>query len=206
MSFVNARLPTNFERGIQAYPSRWSTTLHPGVSGKEHGNQNWTIPVGRWQTGYPEQSLSGGDINIVRTMHMVMKGRLHHFLLKVLGDHVATDERMATIGGGSYQLQRYHVLTLVDATTTVATRKITRPVASTIVVKVDGVVTGGWTHTGLGVLTGLPGSGVVTASFEFDYPVRFDTDALPLRVVRATEGIHVGVMGIAPFDLIEVLE
>lgn len=65
------------------------------------------------------------------------------------------------------------------------TRTITKPVAGTVKVAKAGVLqTSGFsvdTTTGIVTFTNAPASGVaVTAGFEFDVPVRFDTDELPV--------------------------
>ncbi len=63
------------------------------------------------------------------------------------------------------------------------TRTITKPVTGTVTVALDGIVqASGWsvdTATGLVTFTAAPASGViVSVGFEFDVPVRFDTDRL----------------------------
>jgi uncharacterized protein (TIGR02217 family) len=70
----------------------------------------------------------------------------------------------------------------------VQARRITRPVAGSVRVAVDGVETvGGWSHAGLGVIAfdTAPAEGaVLTAGFRFDVPVRFAEDRLEIN--RAT--------------------
>jgi uncharacterized protein (TIGR02217 family) len=66
-------------------------------------------------------------------------------------------------------------------------RTITKPVADTVRIALGGVgQLSGWsvdTTTGLITFAAAPGSGVaVTAGFEFDVPVRFDTDALDVTL------------------------
>jgi uncharacterized protein (TIGR02217 family) len=67
-------------------------------------------------------------------------------------------------------------------------RRITRPVAGSIRVAVDGVeMTGGWGHAGQGVIAFdvAPAAGaVLTAGYRFDVPVRFAEDRLEIN--RAT--------------------
>jgi uncharacterized protein (TIGR02217 family) len=70
-------------------------------------------------------------------------------------------------------------------------RRITRPILDTVVFKVDGVVRAA-THSALGLytLSGLaPVDGaVVTATCEFDIPVRFDTDKFNLKLDQPDAG------------------
>lgn len=67
-------------------------------------------------------------------------------------------------------------------------RRITRPVAGSIRVAVDGVeLTEGWSHEGMGIIAfeDAPAEGaVLTAGFRFDVPVRFAEDRLDIN--RAT--------------------
>jgi uncharacterized protein (TIGR02217 family) len=73
-----------------------------------------------------------------------------------------------------------------------AERRITRPIASTVVVAVNGVVrANGWTLAELGVLsfTIPPAAGAkVTAGYRFDVPVRFEEDALEVSLVSYRAG------------------
>ena len=71
-------------------------------------------------------------------------------------------------------------------------RTITKPVAGTVVVAVAGVLqASGWsldTATGVITFSAAPASGNVTAGFEFDVPVRFDTDIIQASLSEATLG------------------
>ena len=66
-------------------------------------------------------------------------------------------------------------------------RTITKPVAGTVKVYLDGIEqASGWsvdTTTGLVTFGTAPASGVeVTADFDFDVPVRFDTDHMVVTI------------------------
>ena len=66
-------------------------------------------------------------------------------------------------------------------------RTITKPVVGSVTVAIDGVEqTTGWsvdTTTGLITFTTAPATGAtITAGFEFDVPVRFDTDTLDVTL------------------------
>lgn len=68
-----------------------------------------------------------------------------------------------------------------------AARRITRPVADSVAVRVNGAVASGWTLAALGVVRfAVPpvAGAVVSATFAFDVPVRFAEDRL--AVSRAT--------------------
>ncbi len=70
-------------------------------------------------------------------------------------------------------------------------RRITRPRPETIVVSVDGAVTGGWSYRGKGRLSFAvaPGEGArVTAGFLFDVPVRFADDRIDMNGLAFAAG------------------
>ena len=67
------------------------------------------------------------------------------------------------------------------------TRAIAKPVTGTVRIALAGVEQpSGWsvdTATGVVTFSGAPGAGVaITAGFEFDVPVRFDTDVLDVTL------------------------
>ena len=67
------------------------------------------------------------------------------------------------------------------------TRAIAKPVAGGVRIALAGVEQlSGWsveTATGVVTFSGAPGAGVaITAGFEFDVPVRFDTDVLDVTL------------------------
>ncbi len=73
-----------------------------------------------------------------------------------------------------------------------AERRITRPVAGTVLVAVNGVAQStGWTLADFGVVSFAlpPASGaVVTAGFRFDVPVRFEEDSLDISLASYRAG------------------
>jgi uncharacterized protein (TIGR02217 family) len=78
-----------------------------------------------------------------------------------------------------------------------------KPVAGTVLLALDGIAQGsGWSvdpATGVVSFAASPGNGViVTAGFEFDVPVRFDTDRLDVTLDIERMG------SIASIPLIEI--
>ncbi len=73
-----------------------------------------------------------------------------------------------------------------------ATRRITRPVASSLLVAVNAVVKpGGWTLSDFGILsfsTPPPVGAIVTAGYLFDVPVRFEDDSLEVSLASYRAG------------------
>lgn len=178
MAFHDIRLREDVERGSRGGPA-FKTTVIGVASGNEQRNQEWQYSRGLWDISYGidnKQSYSE-----VIDFFMARRGRLHAFRFKDWTDFEAEDVQLG-IGDGSitdFQL----IKTYADAASTY-TRKITRPVTATIQVFVDSVeqtLTTDYTIGSLGLIQFVSPpamSEVVTATFEFDVPVRFDTDEL----------------------------
>ncbi|MEX2643456.1 MAG: DUF2460 domain-containing protein, partial [Acetobacterales bacterium] len=111
-------------------------------------------------------------------------GRAYGFRFKDWTDYQAFAEGLGVGDGASttFQLVRRYA-----SGGEIETRIIAKPVPGTVKVYRDGVeAVTGWsvnTATGLVIFTTAPTSGVqVTADFEFDVPVRFDSDQMDLRL------------------------
>jgi uncharacterized protein (TIGR02217 family) len=92
----------------------------------------------------------------------------------------ATDQ---VIGAGDNSSTVFQLVKAYSSGAQTWTRSITKPVTGTVTVALDGnAQTSGWsvdTTTGQITFTTAPAGGViVSAGFEFDVPVRFDTDQL----------------------------
>ena len=102
----------------------------------------------------------------------------------------ATDQ---VIGTGDGTTTEFQLSKTYPSGTQSYVREIAKPVAGTVLIALDGAdQTSGWsvdTTTGVVTFASAPGDGVqVTAGFEFDVPVRFDTDDLGLTLLYQEEG------------------
>jgi uncharacterized protein (TIGR02217 family) len=112
------------------------------------------------------------------------RGRAYGFRFKDWTDYQAFAQSLG-IGDGSttsFQLVNHYASGGI-----VETRLVTKPVPGTMKIYRDGVEAAfGWavnTATGLVTFTTAPASGVqVTADFELDVPVRFDSDQMDLTI------------------------
>ena len=91
------------------------------------------------------------------------------------------------IGTGDSTTTGFQLLKRYASGGQIWTRTITKPVAGTVRIALDGAEQlGGWSvdmTTGVVTFSAAPGSGVhITAGFEFDVPVRFDTDTLDVTL------------------------
>jgi uncharacterized protein (TIGR02217 family) len=91
------------------------------------------------------------------------------------------------MGSGNGTLKTFQLIRTYSSGGNTDVRTITKPVAGTVKVYLGGVQqTSGWTvNTATGVITftNAPANGVaVSADYEFDVPVRFDTDRMAVTI------------------------
>jgi uncharacterized protein (TIGR02217 family) len=190
MAFHEIRFPDSISRGAKGGPER-RTRIVELASGDEERNASWANSRRRYDVSYGVRRAD--DLAAVVAFFEARNGRLHAFRFKDWSDYksclpsaapAATDQIIGT-GNGS--------TTTFALTKTYASgaqswaRAIIKPVAGTVTVSLNGVVQGsGWsvnTTTGIVTFTVAPANGaVIRAGFEFDVPVRFDTDELPVTL------------------------
>jgi uncharacterized protein (TIGR02217 family) len=206
MPIDNVRFPTAIARGAVAGPER-RTDVVTTASGREERNSRWANSRRKYNVGYGVKTLD--DIHTVIAFFEERRGRLHAFRFK---DHTdfkscaplatpqATDQVISTGTGTqtAFQLMKSYGTGLRDYS-----RKITAPVSGSVVVAVNGAPTTSFTldaATGVITFATPPGSGAaITAGFEFDVPVRFDTDEIRINLDHLNGG------EIPDIPLVEVL-
>ena len=190
MAFHEVRFPDNISRGARGGPER-RTQIVELASGAEERNASWANSRRRYDVAYGIRRAD--DLAAVVAFFEARNGRLHGFRFKDWADFKSclpsqtqgpTDQSIGTGNGSTTQFQ------LAKRYTSGAqswTRAITKPVAGTVTIALNGTPQAtGWsisTSTGLVTFATAPAAGVViTAGFEFDVPVRFDTDALDVTL------------------------
>ena len=190
MAFHEIRFPDNISRGAQGGPER-RTQIVELASGDEERNASWANSRRRYDVAYGIRRAD--DLAAVVAFFEARNGRLYGFRYKDWADYKssipsaaisATNQSIGTGTGAATQFQ------LVKSYTSGAqtwTRAITKPVAGTVMVALNGTLQGsGWTvdtATGIVTFTTAPGLGItVAAGFEFAVPVRFDTDMLDVTL------------------------
>ncbi|WP_128515173.1 DUF2460 domain-containing protein [Tabrizicola thermarum] len=186
MAFHEVRFPDNISRGARGGPER-RTQIVELVSGAEERNASWANSRRRYDVAYGIRRAD--DLAAVVAFFEARNGRLHGFRFKDWADFKSclpsqtpgpTDQPIGTGNGADRQFQ------LAKRYTSGAqswTRAITKPVGGTVTIAVNGTPqASGWsvdTTTGAVTFTTAPSVGVaITAGFEFDVPVRFDSDSL----------------------------
>ena len=190
MAFHEVRFPDNISRGARGGPER-RTQIVELASGAEERNASWANSRRRYDVAYGIRRAD--DLAAVVAFFEARNGRLHGFRFKDWADFKSclpsqtsgpTDQPIGT-GNGSATL--FQLTKRYASGAQSWTRAITKPVAGTVTVALNGTPqASGWsvsTTTGLVIFTTAPAAGVaVTAGFEFDVPVRFDTDMLDVTL------------------------
>lgn len=181
MTFHEIRFPDDIAYGASGGPE-YLTTVVATASGFEQRNVNWAAARGKWNvaSGLKHQF----QLDTLIAFFRARKGRAYGFRFKDWTDYKATGQALGTGDGTnkSFQLVKAYVSGAGSDT-----RIIAKPVQGTVVPYLAGIKqTSGWSvNTTTGVLTFLvaPAQGVaVTADFEFDVPVRFDTDSMAVTI------------------------
>jgi uncharacterized protein (TIGR02217 family) len=189
MSFDEVRFPEKVAYGASGGPT-FSTTITELYGGFEQRNQNWSVSRGRWDisTGIKNNT----EFAEVLAFFRARKGRARGFRFKDWSDYTATAQNIGTGTGALLTFQLKKTYTSGGVT---YSRTITKPVSGTLSVFVDSVlkVEGGGNDYTVNYNTGVvtfnggsvpPNTQEVTATFEFDVPVRFDTDNLSARITN----------------------
>jgi uncharacterized protein (TIGR02217 family) len=190
MAFHEVRFPDNISRGARGGPER-RTQIVEMASGDEERNGSWADSRRRYDASYGIRKAD--DLAAVTAFFEARRGRLYGFRWKDWADYksglpsaliTAVDQ---PIGTGTGAATTFQLLKRYISGTQSWTRTITKPVAGTVAVALNGVaqITGWTVNTTTGAVTfaAAPAAGVaITAGFEFDVPVRFDTDMLDVTL------------------------
>ncbi|MFT4015226.1 MAG: DUF2460 domain-containing protein [Paracoccus sp. (in: a-proteobacteria)] len=190
MAFHEVRFPDNISRGARGGPER-RTQIVELASGDEERNASWADSRRRYDVSYGIRRAD--DLAAVVAFFEARNGRLYGFRFKDWSDYkscppsgtpASADQQIGTGDGTQTAFQLVKRYTSGPRTWT---RTITRPVAGTARVALGGVEqVSGWSvdpATGIITFAAAPGNGVtVRAGFEFDVPVRFDSDLLDVTL------------------------
>jgi len=201
MAFHEVRLPARLAFGSTGGVER-RTEITTLASGFERRSTPWSLGRRRYLIGANLRSLD--DMAELVAFFEARRGRLYGFRFKDFADFkscapggtVSAGDQVLGVGDGVRTafglMKRYGDVE----------RPISKPVAGSVRVAVGGVEAVGFAvdaTTGAVTLANAPGAGVVvTAGFQFDTPVRFDSD----RIETTLESFEAGRMAAVP--LIEV--
>lgn len=198
-NFHDVRFPVDVARGARGGPGR-RTDIVTLASGREHRNARWSQSRRTYDAGYGVKTLD--TLHAILVFFEERRGRLYGFRWKDRLDFTSglpsaavtpLDQAIGT-GDGSNRL--FQLVKTYGASFAPYTRAITKPVSGTVRVAVAGIekISPGFTcdySTGLVTFAAgqAPAAGApVTAGFQFDVPVRFDTDDLEVDLSAFAAG------------------
>lgn len=194
-AFHEIRFPTNIAFGSSGGPERRTEVVTLG-SGSERRNARWAESRRRYDAGYGVHSLA--DLHQVIAFFEERRGKLFGFRWRDRADDssappgtepAATDQ---ALGIGDGETAVFALRKTYGALHAPYPRQIVKPVAGSVTVAIDGIVTEAFAvdpATGLVTLGEAPAEGaLVTAGFRFDVPVRFDTDQLVINLAAFEAG------------------
>ncbi len=198
MSFHEVRFPAALSFGSLGGPER-RTEVVTLANGFEERNTPWAHSRRRYDAGFGLRSQD--DVSEMISFFEARQGQLHAFRWKDWSDYkssTATAEvnfEDQLIGTGDGVESSFQITKTYASGGTSYVRPITKPVDGTVTVGLDGLVTVegfDWTidlTTGIVTFLTPPAPGIsVSAGFEFDVPVRFDTDVIQTGVASFQAG------------------
>lgn len=181
MTFHNIRFPDEISYGATGGPE-FQTSIVTVKSGQESRNQNWSQSRIKWDISTAVRDRE--DLDQLISFFRAREGRAHGFRFKDWTDYTAVTQNIGTGTGAltTFQLSKTYNDGLITKT-----RTITKPVSGTVRIFLNSVEQfSGFTVnlvTGVITFTSAPANGVVvTSTFEFDIPARFDTDHLKVNI------------------------
>lgn len=181
MGFVEIRFPEDIAYGSSGGPG-YSTDIVMTTSGHEQRNSNWQHARARYNVAHGVKTQEQLDTLIA--FFRARKGRAYGFRFKDWTDYRAVNQLLGTGNGSNttFQLAKHY-----DSGNVYETRLVRKPVQGTVKIYADSVLqnSGVTVNHTMGSVTfaAAPAAGTaITADFEFDVPVRFDTDSLSARL------------------------
>lgn len=190
MAFHEVRFPDNISRGARGGPQR-RTQIVELSSGDEERNASWADSRRRYDVSYGVRRAD--DLHAVVEFFEARNGRLYGFRFKDWSDYKSClpsrvpDYEDHVIGTGTGAQTAFQLRKRYGTSTHNWWRPIRKPVPGTVRIGVNAVEQfSGWsvdTATGVVTFATAPAAGaVITAGFEFDVPVRFDTDLMDVTL------------------------
>jgi uncharacterized protein (TIGR02217 family) len=192
MAFHEIRFPIEIAIGSRGGPERRTEIVELG-SGREERNSRWAHSRRRFNAGYGAKRLQ--DLSEVIRFFEERRGRLHGFRYRDPLDYRSCPPNQMpgfadqALGTGNGTTNTFQLIKTYGSATNAYRRTIAKPVAGTVRVAVNNIEKLIGPEVTVDTVTGqilflsghVPQAGeFVTAGFEFDVPVRFDTDRLDI--------------------------
>ena len=185
-AFDDVDFPLALGSGASVTPG-FSTAIVTTASGYEQRNVDWASARLRFDAGPGVRSET--DLQTLIAFFRARRGAAKAFRFRDPYDHsssamtgtpTAADQ---LIGVGDGIQTRFSLTKSYGTAGDAEHRPITRPVAASVLVSVDGTAVSGWSLAPKGVISFTvppPAGKQVRAGFYFDVPVRFETDSLSI--------------------------
>jgi uncharacterized protein (TIGR02217 family) len=195
-AFDEVRFPVEIAMGSSGGPRRQTQIVVKG-SGFESRNARWVNSRREYDISYGIRSMN--DLHATLEFFEARNAQLIAFRLKDWADFQSVGPKSQisptdqNIGTGDAVTTTFQLVKVYASGPSSWTRTIKKPVAGTTVVALNGVKQNtGWsvdTTTGIVTFVVAPGVGVaVTVGYQFDTPVRFNTDMIQVNLSEAQAG------------------
>ena len=194
-AFDDVQFPLSLGRGASVTPG-FSTAIVTTASGHEQRNADWASGRLRFDAGPGVRSEA--DVQTLIAFFRARRGAARGFRFRDPYDFssragagaVTAGDQLLGLGDGVRT--EFPLIKRYGSGDDAELRRITRPVAGTVLVSLGGMIqTAGWVLLDGGTVsfTLAPGAGVqVRAGFQFDVPVRFAEDSLEIDAALFAAG------------------
>lgn len=198
MNFHEVRFPAAISLGSAGGVER-RTEVVTLANGFEERNTPWEQSRRRYDAGLGTRTLD--DLDAVLAFFEARRGKLYGFRWKDWLDHkscapsgsVSASDQVLGLGDGART--EFQLVKVYSPGQNEFRRSITKPVVGTVVVAVDGAPAAAGSDFTVDALSGMvsfvmppPAGSQVSAGFEFDVPVRFDTDVIEVNLAAFDAG------------------
>ena len=186
MSFLEIRFPDSISFNSSTI-LEFNTTIITSKNGKEYRNVNWNN--NKMKFNIVNGIKTKTELDEVIKFFRNVKGKAYGFRFKDWTDFSAVNQQ---IGIGDGETKEFQLIKTYTINGNTYTRKIKKPVISTIKVFLDGIETNDFSidlTNGLITFEVAPSdTTIITANFEFDVPVRFNNDLLEVSLNSLSSG------------------
>lgn len=198
MAFHDIRFPPSLSFGAVGGPER-RTDIVTLANGFEERNAAWAQSRRRYDAGLGLRSMQ--DLEQVIAFFEARQGQLHSFRWKDWSDFksakadrdVQFDDQFIGLGDGV--LRRFQLVKTYQSGGHSVTRSVSKPVAGSVQIGLQGDALAVGQQVDIDHTTGIiefeipPAAGLeITAGFEFDVPVRFDTPQIRISLANFNAG------------------
>jgi uncharacterized protein (TIGR02217 family) len=186
-AFHEVQFPNDIAYGSSGGPE-YSTDVIITAGGFEQRNINWQDARAVYNVAHGVKTKA--QLDELLAFFRARKGRAYGFRFKDWSDFLVSGQQ---IGIGDGALKDFQLFKTYHSGGITETRIIKKPVSNSVHIYFNNVLqNGGFTvdyTSGIVTMTSAPENNVIiTASFEFDVPVRFDTDRLSASL--ESYGVH----------------